>query len=87
MTRPSNDWIGKQIELTTDLTVGGESLQEGNIIEVLKSFLDEKGIGFIGENIAKLHSAASSVLTSQKADPPTQIVELADLEKAVKLFS
>ncbi len=34
MTRPSNDWIGKQIELTTDLTVGGESLQEGNIIEV-----------------------------------------------------
>ena len=34
MSRPSNDWIGKQIELTTDLVVGGQQLREGNIIEV-----------------------------------------------------
>lgn len=34
MTRPSKEWIGKQVELTADAKVGRCLLQEGWIVEV-----------------------------------------------------
>ncbi len=50
---------------------------EGNVLQVLKTKLEKDGLGFIGEGVIKLHTAAVDVLAggSSKA-----------LEEAVKLF-
>ena len=50
---------------------------EGNVLEVLKAYLDDKGLGFIGESVIKLHTAAVHVLADGEANV---------LEEAVKLF-
>ena len=50
---------------------------DGNVLQVLKAHLEEKGLGFIGEAVIRLHTAAADVLADGEASA---------LEEAVKLF-
>jgi len=53
---------------------------EGNVLQVFKTYLDDKGLGFVGENVIKLHMAAVDAL-ADLADSQANV-----LEEAVKLF-